>query len=297
MREYLRRTSVGKQESNLRAQQLWEHQSVGGKRSAALPGTRQYFADLYRYRYGYEHPWIPDFFNFAGLSGKDVLEIGIGTGLDAVEMARWGARYTGVDVVENHLRLTKQNFAINLPAYEPRLIHGDLTATELRVRFDVVYSFGVLHHIAHEREYLHRIHDLLKPGGRLLVGLYANVSFFNAYMVARWLLELKCRRIPLSNWRSSVSEGSALEQPVVIRVRSRRDIEKLYREAGFEPRRYAKYGFVQNNLPLIGRACHPNGVVLRTLGRMLGWYHLFDFERVTGIPFAQGRSCDPQRWV
>jgi hypothetical protein len=30
---------------------------------------------------------------------------------------------------------------------------------------------------------------------------------------------------------------------------------------------------------------------------MLGWYHLFDFERVTGIPFAQGRSCDPQRWV
>ena len=258
---------------NQASQAAWNQRPVGSQRSRARPGELEYFTDLRAYRYGYETPFIPSFFDFPSLRDKTVLELGVGNGIDAVEMASFGAVYTGLDITERHLILTREYFRQRL-GIEPRLWHGDLLERNIGERFDAIYSFGVLHHIEHERMYLKRARELLKSDGVLLIGVYSKFSFFNIYLLVSWIVfNRMC--VPLDAWRSHVAELTDLHTPVPIRIRSRRVVEQLLHETGFRVIRYAKRGFVQGYLPLIGAFFRPDGAVLSALGALLGWYHLF----------------------
>ncbi|MCF8150193.1 MAG: class I SAM-dependent methyltransferase [Sulfuritalea sp.] len=274
--------SQRRQASNVQARQTWEYKAVGSQRASSPAGSREYFEQIRAYRYGYETPFIPDFFGFASLAGKRVLEIGVGNGIDAVEMLRGGAIYTGIDITQNHLNLTRRYVDIvsgaNLPGRVEAILEGDLLECALAGNYDVVYSFGVLHHIAHEAEFLRRIHGLLRPGGELRVALYSRYSFFNAWLLATWVVRNRMRN-PLSDWQSHVAEGSSLGNPVVIKIRSQAQIQALLQDNGFEVVRYAKKGFVQRYLPLLGRFLHPAGRVLDGCASLLGWYHCFICRR------------------
>jgi SAM-dependent methyltransferase len=257
-----------------RAVRLWTHAPVGGFRSPAPAGSAQYFADLRAYRYGYETPFIPRVFGFGRMAGRRVLEVGVGNGIDAVEMARQGAIYTGVDITPRHLELTAAHFAqAGLPA--PTLLCGDLPTLLLSGGFDFIYSFGVMHHIPEEARYLRRVRELLAPQGRLLLGVYSRFSFFNTYLCASWLFRHHAHN-SLDDWRSHVAERSPLGDPVTIRIRSRREVQRLLRGCGFTVEHYCKRGFVQRYLPVIGRHLQPDGAVLNACGAALGWYHLFE---------------------
>ena len=256
------------------ARRLWSHTPVGSSRSNHQPGDAQYFADLRAYRYGYETPFIPRFFDFPRMMDRTVLEFGVGYGIDAVEMARHGAIYTGIDITVRHIELTRQNFAVSGLA-PSRILCGDLLQTDVGGPFDFIYSFGVLHHVGPEADYLSRARRLLAPGGRLLIGLYSKYSFFNAYLLATWGLRAG-RGVTLDDWRSHCAELSPLRDPVTIRIRSRREVQSLLRDCGFAVKRYGKRGFVQAYIPVLGRWLSPDGVTLNACGAALGWYHLFE---------------------
>jgi len=256
------------------ARRLWSHTPVGSARSDHPPGEARYFADLRAYRYGYETPFIPRFFDFGRMKDCRVLEIGVGNGIDAAEMARHGAIYAGIDITPRHIELTRQNFAVSgLPP--PRILCGNLLETDVGGPFDFIYSFGVLHHVGPEADYLRRACRLLAPQGRLLIGVYSKYSFFNAYLLATWSLRAG-RGVTLDDWRSHCAELSPLGDPVTIRIRSRREMQSLLRECGFEVKRYEKRGFVQAYIPVFGRWLSPDGATLNTCGAALGWYHLFE---------------------
>lgn len=265
----------GLDESIAAAQATWNRKAVGSQRATAPAGSREYFDQIRAYRYGYETPFIPSFFDFASLNGKRVLEIGVGNGIDGVEMARNGAIYTGIDVTPNHLELARQNFDLN--GLAARFIEGDLLTTELGGGFDAVYSFGVMHHISAEDEYLRKARELLKPDGRLMIAVYSKWSMFNAFMVGSWLL--KARGRSLDDWRSQVAEHSVPGNPVTIKIRSRREVQSLLEGAGFQVEKYGKKGFVQNYLPIVGKRFAPDGRVLDTFASVLGWYHCFVCRR------------------
>lgn len=261
--------------SNAAARDTWERKAVGGKRAHAPAGTPEYFEQVRTYRYGYETPFIPATFRFSDLAGKRVLEIGVGLGIDAIEMMRNGCVYTGLDITQNHLNLTRRHIEVESREKQlEALIDGDLLTADLQDNYDVIYSFGVLHHIAHEGEYLEKLRQLLKPGGELRVGVYSKYSFFNAYLLATWLLKNR-RRNSFDDWRSHVAEHSELGNPVTIKIRSRRGVQKVLEKAGFRVDHYEKRGFVQNYLPIIGSHLAPGGAVLRAFAAVLGWYHCF----------------------
>lgn len=88
------RVAVNVAQSNQQARSTWERKAVGSHRATADAGSREYFEQIRAYRYGYETPFIPRFFDFEGLRGKRVLEIGVGNGIDAVEMLINGAEYS-----------------------------------------------------------------------------------------------------------------------------------------------------------------------------------------------------------
>ena len=270
--------SEEQEQSNQRARRTWESKAVGSQRALSPAGTTDYFDEIRRYRYGYETPFIPAFFEFSALAGKRVLEIGVGNGIDAFEMIRGGAVYTGLGIARKHLDLTRCLLTSagvdEMPGRVEALIEGDLLRTKLHGSYDVVYSFGVLHHIAHEGDYLRRIHSLLKPDGELRIAVYSRLSFFNAWLVMTWLLRNRARN-RLADWQSHLAEHSPLGDPVVIKIRTRVEVQRLLEASGFKVVRYGKRGFVSRYLPFLGRFLAPDGVVLGICARSLGWYHCF----------------------
>ncbi len=166
--------------SNLHAKIKWNEKAVGSQRSNAPKGTEEYFEDIKKYRYGYETPFLPRLL-LQNVQDKEILEIGVGHGIDATEMVKNGGKYTGLDITENHIDLTKKNFELQGLQYE-RIITGDLQTVNLERKFNVIYSFGVLHHISHEEVYLKKLRAILKEDGELRIAVYSKHSFFNYYL-------------------------------------------------------------------------------------------------------------------
>lgn len=264
--------------SNEMAKTTWETKAVGSQRSNAPPGSMEYFDEIRNYRYGYETPFIPSVFNFFDLKSKRVIEIGVGHGIDAGEMMKFGASYVGLDVTKNHINLAKLylKHLNNKKSFKAgfEFHYGDLLDFNSKQKFDVAYSFGVLHHISHEKDYLRKIRQILKDDGELRVSFYSKYSFFNAWLIFTWLVKNRLKT-SLDDWRSHIAEGSELGKPVVIKIRSKKQIERLLVSEGFKVVSYAKRGFVQNYIPIFGKMLRPNGKTLTFCGCFLGWYHCF----------------------
>lgn len=80
---------------------------------------------------------------FGQYSGKKVLEIGCGAGIDSAEFARNGAHVTVIDFIDNAISLTKKTFAEASLTAEVAKYDGRSLKFPDKI-FDVVYSFGVL---------------------------------------------------------------------------------------------------------------------------------------------------------
>jgi SAM-dependent methyltransferase len=97
------------------------------------------------------------------LRGRVVFDFGCGNGADAVEMARRGAaRVVGLDLQERFLQTARQR------AWDAGVADRCVFATHTDERADVVLSLDAFEHFADPAGILSLIHDLLKPGGRLL---------------------------------------------------------------------------------------------------------------------------------
>ena len=97
--------------------------------------------------------------------GREVLDLGCGSGDPAdIEIARLH-QITGVDISNAQVELARQNVP------HGKFIHGDLAALDFPDNsFDAVVSFYTLEHLPREQhgEILKRIHGWLRPGGLLL---------------------------------------------------------------------------------------------------------------------------------
>jgi len=130
--------------------------------------------------------YMHEAFKFQEFSGKKVLEIGCGSGIDAVEFAKAGALVTAIDITDNAVRLAKSlaseaGVKVRVTqASADKIPHKDNS-------FDCVYSFGVLHHILEIDNVLKEVRRLLKPRGIVMAMLYHRDSILWAYSILkRW---------------------------------------------------------------------------------------------------------------
>jgi ubiquinone/menaquinone biosynthesis C-methylase UbiE len=105
-----------------------------------------------------------------------VLEVGGGLGTDLAQFARHGALVTDFDLSAGHLTLARENFALRgLPC---EFFHGDAEALPFDDdSFDVIYSNGVIHHTPNTQRVIEQMHRVLRPGGRIIVMVYAENSW------------------------------------------------------------------------------------------------------------------------
>jgi ubiquinone/menaquinone biosynthesis C-methylase UbiE len=118
---------------------------------------------------------MPEVMEFARHAGEQVLEIGGGMGTDLAQFATHGALVTDVDLSAGHLQLAEQNF--RLRGLNGRFVHHDAESLPFDDNtFDLVYSNGVIHHTPNTARTVAEMFRVLKPGGRVIVMVYAENS-------------------------------------------------------------------------------------------------------------------------
>jgi cyclopropane-fatty-acyl-phospholipid synthase len=102
--------------------------------------------------------------------GERVLDVGCGWGSFAMHAARhYGVRALGVTLSEAQVKLGRER--VRAAGLEDQV---ELRLSDYRdlagQQFDAISSIGMVEHVGEERIdlYMHTLHDLLKPGGRLL---------------------------------------------------------------------------------------------------------------------------------
>lgn len=189
-----------------RVRAFWEDEPCGTKTADAQPGTREFFEQVERRRYELE-PFIPAFAEFERWRDRDVLEVGIGLGTDFVQFVRAGARGSGVDLTQAavdavHRRLSYEDLSAEL------LVADAESLPFAEESFDLVWSYGVLHHTPDTERALVEIRRVLRHDGEARVMLYARHSWLGFGAWVRWAL---LRGRP---WRSIAHVlASELESP------------------------------------------------------------------------------------
>jgi SAM-dependent methyltransferase len=157
--------------------EYWNTRPCNVKHSQAIIGSKEYFDEVEKRKYFVE-PHIPAFAEFERWKGKKVLEIGCGIGTDAVNFARAGAEYTGVELSEESLTLTKNRFEIyGLTGRLECANAEEIDQVFLGEKFDLIYSFGVIHHTVMPSKVVEAVRPLMHSESLFKLMLYAKNSW------------------------------------------------------------------------------------------------------------------------
>lgn len=137
-------------------------------------------------RYALE-PYIADFAQFRETRGRRVLEIGVGLGADHQQFAEAGAELSGLDLTERAVAMTTERLAAF--GLTSRVAVGDAERLDFADdTFDLVYSWGVLHHSPDTARAVREVHRVLKPGGVARIMVYHTWSLVGLMLWTRYAL-------------------------------------------------------------------------------------------------------------
>jgi 2-polyprenyl-3-methyl-5-hydroxy-6-metoxy-1,4-benzoquinol methylase len=159
--------------------EYWNARPCNIRHSPKPVGTREYYDEVEARKYAVEYH-IPAFAEFDRWRGKKVLEIGCGIGTDTMSFARAGAQVTAVDLTEKSLEVARQRAKVYGMEDRVRFIQANAEKLSESVPvepYDLVYSFGVIHHTPHPDRVLDEIRKYVKPDSTVKIMVYNRWSW------------------------------------------------------------------------------------------------------------------------
>jgi len=129
-------------------------------------------------------------FNMRDLSGRTFLDIGCGSGLHSLVALRFGAKeIVAIDVDPDSVSTTRAVLERNWLGANQSVRHVSVFDLEKEgfTEFDIVYSWGVLHHTGDMNRAIDMAARRVKSGGLFAVALYGKTRFCNLWKrIKRW---------------------------------------------------------------------------------------------------------------
>lgn len=160
-------------------QSYWNARPCNIRHSPKEVGSREYFDEVEQRKYLVE-PHIPRFAEFSRWKGKKVLEVGCGIGTDTMNFARAGAQVTAVDLSDESLAVAKQRAQVfglsdKITFYQANAEQlSDVVPVE---QYDLVYSFGVIHHTPNPGAVIEQIKKYMGPDSLFKIMVYNRMSW------------------------------------------------------------------------------------------------------------------------
>ena len=143
-----------------------------GPSSAAGPATGHKWTEFERAVPEFERNFldIAEPLTPRDFTGQLVLDAGCGFGRHARFAARYGAEVVAIDSSAEAVASCQANLGGAMRAH---VIQGDINRPPLRRgRFDLVFSYGVLHHVPDAVATFRTLGELVRSGGRLSIWVY-----------------------------------------------------------------------------------------------------------------------------
>jgi ubiquinone/menaquinone biosynthesis C-methylase UbiE len=176
------------EQADLKAQvrDFWDEKSCG-EVYATGDSARDGYEAQSRARRELE-PYIAEFARFDEGRGLDVLEIGVGMGADHVEWAKARPRsLTGIDLTPRAVEHTRTRLGIYGLASDLRVADAERLPFA-DDSFDLIYSWGVLHHSPQTARAVDEVRRVLRPGGRARIMIYHTYSLTGYMLWVRYAL-------------------------------------------------------------------------------------------------------------
>jgi 2-polyprenyl-3-methyl-5-hydroxy-6-metoxy-1,4-benzoquinol methylase len=264
-------------------ERYWDARPCNIRHSPKPVGSREYFDEVEARKYFVE-PHIPGFAEFGRWAGKRVLEVGCGIGTDSINFARAGAHLTAVELSGESLRVAAQRADVMGVADGIEFVQAnaeELTSVLGTEPYDLVYSFGVVHHTPRPERALAEIRSLVAPGGRLKLMVYHRRSWKVFWIVAAQGRGRFWKTDELVAAHSEAQTGC----PVTFSY-TRAEARELVERSGFRVqdlhvdhvfpyriREYVQYRYVK--VPYFRWMPKP---LFRAFERRFGWHLLIDAE-------------------
>jgi len=157
----------------------WNDRPCNIRHSNKKIGTKSYFKEVENKKYFVE-PHIPIHAEFKKWKDNEVLEVGCGIGTDTINFLKNGANLTTVDLSEKSLEITKKRVKVFKLENKVKFLTGDaenLCSLVGDKKYDLIYSFGVIHHTPNPKKCIENFSKLLKPNGELKIMVYNRHSW------------------------------------------------------------------------------------------------------------------------
>jgi SAM-dependent methyltransferase len=161
---------------------FWNDRPCNIKHSSKELGTIEYFDEVELKKFRVE-PHIIKFTEFPQWKNKKVLEVGCGLGTVGINFALNGADYTGVELSKESLEIAKKRFEVYNQSGKFYLGNAEELSSFVHIEtYDLIYSFGVIHHSPHPEKIISEIKKYMNENSVLKIMLYAKDSWKN-YMI------------------------------------------------------------------------------------------------------------------
>ncbi len=160
-----------------RVQAFWDARPCNIHHSPQEVGIRAYFDEVEARKYFVE-PHIPVFAEFEKWKDKKVLEVGCGIGTDTISFARAGAKVTAIDYSEKSLEIAKKRaevYGLEIDFYKANA--EELSKVVPIEDYDLVYSFGVIHHTPNPERAISEIRKYMRPESVFKMMVYNRYSW------------------------------------------------------------------------------------------------------------------------
>lgn len=258
-------------------QSYWDARPCNLRHSVKPVGSKEYFQEVESRKYLVE-PHIPSFAEFERWRGKKVLEIGCGIGTDTINFARHGAYVTAVDISEKSLEIAAKRATVFGLEDRVRFFQADAERLGAYVPpdgYDLVYSFGVIHHTPHPERVLHEIRNYVRPGGTIKIMVYHRWSW-----KVLWILFKHGRGKFWQVTRLVATYSEAQTGCPVTYTYSKRQARRLLEEHGFKVShilvehifRYSIGDYIQHRYRVVWYFRWLPSSIFRWLEHRLGWH-------------------------